>query len=386
MTKFVGQPVLRREDDRLLCGGGQYIADLELPRMLHAVFVRSPLAHARIRSVDKSRAQHAPGVVLVLDGSELRAALPPVRDNQLPLPGNGKRRSSTASSTRSSRCSRMDKARHVGEAVAVVVAESPAEAEDAAELVSVDLRAPPAIVDPEAALSRGSPARPRAAPRPTRSAGSRCAKAMPRAPWRARRTASGAGSRITVMPRCRWNAAASPPTTTGAPAATTVWSSTQVVHWVQRETAATLGVPEARVRCIAPDVGGGFGLQGARLSRGHAAAVPRAACSRGRCAGWSTRREHLSCSCHSRDQFHDAEIAFDGEGRILALHDRFTVDCGAWNPLGVAVVYNTAAHLCGPYQHRPPRRSKLASWPPTRCRMRPIAAPDAPRPRRSWSG
>jgi carbon-monoxide dehydrogenase large subunit len=71
----------------------------------------------------------------------------------------------------------------------------------------------------------------------------------------------------------------------------------------------------------------------------------------GRPVRWvESRREHLLCSCHSRDQIHDAEIGFDDEGRILALRDRFVVDCGAWNPLGVAVVYNTAAHLPGPYR------------------------------------
>jgi carbon-monoxide dehydrogenase large subunit len=121
------------------------------------------------------------------------------------------------------------------------------------------------------------------------------------------------------------------------------------VHWVQRETATTLGVPEARVRCIAPDVGGGFGLKGHVYPEDML--LPFLARRVARPVRWlETRREHLSCSCHSRDQLHDAEIGFDGEGRILALQDRFTVDCGAWNPLGVAVVYNTAAHLCGPYR------------------------------------
>jgi carbon-monoxide dehydrogenase large subunit len=129
----------------------------------------------------------------------------------------------------------------------------------------------------------------------------------------------------------------------------TVWSSTQVVHWVQRETAATLAVPESRVRCIALDVGGGFGVKGHVYPEDML--LPFLAARAGRPVRWlETRREHFACSCHSRDQAHDAEIAFDGEGRILALRDRFVVDCGAWNPLGVAVVYNTAAHLPGPYR------------------------------------
>src|SRR5262249_58201473 len=79
--------------------------------------------------------------------------------------------------------------------------------------------------------------------------------------------------------------------------------------------------------------------------------VPFLARRLGRPVQWiEDRREHLICSCHSRDQTHDVEIGFDGEGRILALRDRFVVDCGAWNPIGAGVVYNTAVHLLGPYK------------------------------------
>jgi carbon-monoxide dehydrogenase large subunit len=348
MTKFVGQSVPRREDDRLLCGGGQYIADLQLPRMLHAVFVRSPRAHARIRSIDKSRAQQAPGVALVLDGSDLQAALPPVRDNQLPLPGKWKAAIEHRILNPRQPLLAVDKARHVGEAVAVVLAESPAEAEDAAELVLVDYEDLPAVVDPEAALKPGSPLVHERLK--TNEIGwfavrkGDAARALASAPHRIRRRF--AHHRYAAMPmECRGVAADYDRRTESY----TVWSSTQVVHWVQRETATTLGVPEARVRCIAPDVGGGFGLKGHVYPEDML--LPFLAQRVARPVRWlETRREHLSCSCHSRDQFHDAEIAFDDEGRILALHDRFTVDCGAWNPLGVAVVYNTAAHLCGPYR------------------------------------
>jgi carbon-monoxide dehydrogenase large subunit len=83
---FVGRSLPRREDRRLLTGRGRFVADLELPHMLHAAFVRSPLAHARIRAVDLSRAAAAPGVAYVLSGAELAQLLPPVPDTQLPLP------------------------------------------------------------------------------------------------------------------------------------------------------------------------------------------------------------------------------------------------------------------------------------------------------------
>jgi carbon-monoxide dehydrogenase large subunit len=348
VSRFVGQSVPRREDDRLLRGGGQYIADLQLPRMLHAVFVRSPVAHAHIRSVDKARAQRSPGVALVLDGRELQAALPPVRDNQLPLPGKWKAAIEHRILHPRQPLLAVDKVRHVGEAVAVVVAESPAEAEDAAELVTVDYEDLPAVVDPEAALKPGSALVHERLQ--TNEIGwfavrkGDAGRALAGAPHRIRRRF--AHHRYAAMPlECR-GVAADYDRRTGT---YTVWSSTQVVHWVQRETATTLGVAEARVRCIAPDVGGGFGLKGHVYPEDML--LPFLAQRAARPVRWlETRREHLSCSCHSRDQFHDAEIAFDGEGRILALHDRFTVDCGAWNPLGVAVVYNTAAHLCGPYR------------------------------------
>src|SRR5579864_3636084 len=87
---YIGRSLPRREDARLLTGNGQYVADLELPGMLHAVFVRSQVAHARIRAVDVSRAAAAPGVALVLSGAALQQALPPVADHQIALPAKWK--------------------------------------------------------------------------------------------------------------------------------------------------------------------------------------------------------------------------------------------------------------------------------------------------------
>ena len=131
--------------------------------------------------------------------------------------------------------------------------------------------------------------------------------------------------------------------------AVTIWSATQVVHWVRREAAGVLQLPEARVRCVALDVGGGFGVKGHVYPED--LLIPFLARRLGRPVKWiEDRREHLICSCHSRDQIHDVEVGFDDEGRILALRDSFIVDCGAWNPIGAGVVYNTAVHLAGPYK------------------------------------
>src|SRR3984957_3098728 len=149
---WVGRSLKRREDQRLLTGQGEFVADLVLPRMLHAVLVRSPLAHARIRAVDLSAAAAAPGVVFTLNGSDLLRMLPPVPEGQIALPS--KWMSAIQHKFLSPRQPLLahDKVRHVGEAIAIIVAETRAQAEDAAERAHLDLEELPAVVDPEAAL------------------------------------------------------------------------------------------------------------------------------------------------------------------------------------------------------------------------------------------
>src|ERR1700752_2245175 len=137
-TPYIGRSLLRREDRRLLTGRGQFVADLELPRMLHAAFVRSPLAHARIRSVDLSAAAAAPGVALALSGAELVRVLPPLPDTQLSVPSKWASRVDHEFHNPQQPGLAYDKVRHVGEAIAVIVAESRYAAEGAAELVTLD--------------------------------------------------------------------------------------------------------------------------------------------------------------------------------------------------------------------------------------------------------
>src|SRR5690349_14931292 len=154
---WVGRSLRRREDRRLLTGQGQFTADLVLPRMLHAVFVRSPLAHARIRSVDLSRAAAAPGVALALSGPDLARLVPPVAEGQLRVPSKWTVVIQHKFLNPQQPLLAHDKVRHVGEAVAVIVAETRHQAEDAAELVGLDLEELPAVTDPEAALADGAP-------------------------------------------------------------------------------------------------------------------------------------------------------------------------------------------------------------------------------------
>src|ERR1051325_767804 len=131
---YVGRSLLRREDRRLLLGQGQFIADLVLPRMLHAVFVRSPLAHARIRRVDLSRAAAAPGVALALSGPDLAQLVPPVAEGQIRVPRKWTTVVQHKFLNPQQPLLAHDKVRHVGEAVAVIVAETRYQAEDAAGL------------------------------------------------------------------------------------------------------------------------------------------------------------------------------------------------------------------------------------------------------------
>jgi carbon-monoxide dehydrogenase large subunit len=346
--RFVGRSMPRREDHRLLTGRGQFVADLVLPGILHAVFVRSQHAHGRIRSIDVAKAAAMPGVVRVLTGEELQRLAPPVAGGQLSLPAKWRTHVQHAIHNPQQPMLAVGKVRHVGEAVAVVVAESRYQALDAAELVAVDIEPLPAIVDAEAALAPESAVLHEEYA--TNLIGELAiekgavAAALAAAPKRLQRrfyTHRYAGIPI----ECRGVIAAHDQRT----GSVTIWSATQVVHSVRRAAASFLQLPEARVRCVALDVGGGFGTKGHIYPED--LLVPFLARLVGRPVRWiEERQEHLLCSCHSRDQLHEVEVGFDSEGHVLAFRDTFLVDCGAWNPIGVAIAYNTAVHLLGPYR------------------------------------
>lgn len=345
---YVGRPMARREDARLLIGQGQYVADLELPRMLHAAFVRSPIAHGRIRGVDLTDALAAPGVVYALHGADLLRLLPPVSDSQLSLPSKWRAQVEHTLLNPQQPLLAHDKVRHVGEAVAVILAESRYAAEDAAALVGLDIDPLPAAVDAEAALGPDAPIlheehRTNLIGQFAIGKGDVDA-ALAKAPHRLRRRFYT--HRYGAMPmECRGVVGAYDRRTDTV----TICSSTQVVHWVRREAAGVLRLPEARIRCVALDVGGGFGVKGHVYPED--LLIPFLARAVGRPVRWiEDRYEHMQSACHSRDQIHDVEVGFDDAGRVLAFRDHFVVDCGAWNPIGAGVVYNTAVHLMGPYK------------------------------------
>jgi carbon-monoxide dehydrogenase large subunit len=345
---YIGRSLRRREDLRLLTGRGQFVADLALPGMLHAVVVRSPVAHARIRMIDTTKAMAAPGVAIALNGADLLQMLPPIPEGQISLPRKWTTVIQHKFLNPQEPLLAHDKVRHVGEAIAIVVAGTRDQAADAAELVTWELEELPPVVDPEAALQPDVPIiHDRFG---TNLIGEfsvgrgDAATALSAAPHRLRRRFYH--HRYAAVPlECRGVVAAYDRRTDTM----TIWSSTQVVHWVRREAAALLGLPEARVRCIAPDVGGGFG------GKGHVypedLLVAFLARRLDRPVRWiEGRSEHLASATHSRDQWHDVEVGFDDDGRILAIRDDYIVDCGAWNPIGSGVAYNTAVHLTGPYK------------------------------------
>ncbi|WP_422000674.1 xanthine dehydrogenase family protein molybdopterin-binding subunit [Reyranella sp.] len=346
--RFVGRSMRRREDQRLLTGRGQFVADLVVPGMLHAVFVRSQVAHGRLRSVDAAAAAAMPGVVRVLAGAELQTLVPPVAGGQLALPAKWRSHVPHRIHVPQQPMLAADKVRHVGEAVALVVAETRDQALDAAERVTVDIEPLDAVVDAEAALAPGAAIlheefATNLIGEFTAEKGA-VAAALAAAPHRLRRrfhTHRYAGLPI----ECRGVVGAYDQRTDSV----TIWSATQVVHSVRRAAATVLRLPEGRVRCVALDVGGGFGTKGHVYPED--LLIPFVARLVGRPVRWiEERQEHLLCSCHSRDQLHEVEVGFDDTGRVTAFRDTFLVDCGAWNPIGIAIAYNTAVHLLGPYR------------------------------------
>lgn len=344
---YVGQPVPRREDRALLRGEGEFVADIRLPGMLHAAFARSPLASARIASVSLDAARAAEGVVDAVSGADIHGAVPPIDGMQVAAPKGWRDAVGSDIAVPEQPLLAGDRVRHAGEAYAAVVASDRHLAEDALELVDARLEPLAPVADAGAALADGAPlvhghiGGNAAATLHARKG--RGAAALAAAPRRlARRFVH---HRYAAMPlECRGVVAAHDRRTDTV----TVWSSTQVVHWVRREVARALGLPEERVRCIAPDVGGGFG------GKGHVypedILVAWLARRLGRPVKWiEDRHEHILGSAHSRDTVHDVEVGFDDDGRILAVTSDFVVDSGAYTPVGAGIAGNSIVHMLGPY-------------------------------------
>ena len=335
----IGRPVRRREDERLLTGRGRYVTDLPLAAALHAAIVRSPHAHARLTSVGVGAARARAGVrgVFVLDDlPELRHALPPPAVPAVAV--KPYRQSALADEV----------VRFAGEPVAVVVADDPYAATDAADAVRVEYDPLPALLDPERALLPDTPPvhlhwATNVAATIALETGDVDAVLRTAPVVVTRRFRCGRVTALPLEPRAvaaRWDPAAP---------GLQLWSSTQMPYAVRQRVADALGLPLDTVRVIAPDVGGGFGTKGpvypeelivAALARRLGAPVR-----------WTdTRRDSFLSTAHAGDQRHTATLALDADGVILALADDFLVDAGAYLPRGAVVANVTATHLVGLYR------------------------------------
>jgi carbon-monoxide dehydrogenase large subunit len=329
--------VRRREDPRLITGAGEFVDDLRVPDCLHAAMMRSPHAHARIVSIDASAARRAPGVVGVFVAGDLGAVGGPIPiyapHPALPVP------------CRISVLAR-ERVRFVGEAVAVVVADDPYRAHDALDLIRVEYEALPAVVDVEGAIAAGATV-------VHDEVGSNVV-----AEWRQQvgdAAAALADAAVVVKTRVRLSRGGAHPLEPRGLVARwdgdslTVWGAVQMVHRHRGVIAGQLGVPEERVRVIAPpDVGGGFGTKG--MYYPEYVAVAELARRLDRPVKWiETRREHTLVACVERDQVHDVEIGATGDGRLLALRDDFLHDMGAYTISGLNLPQNAMIHSVGPY-------------------------------------
>ena len=333
--KFVGDRLLRKEDPRLVQGRGRYVGDIALPGMLHAAIVRSPHAHARIRGIDAARALKAPGVAGVVTFADLGDAARPLPIVPPHAALRGKNFHLLAG----------ERARFVGEAVAVVVAESRYAAEDARALIDVDWQPLPSVQDPAAPGSARvhDDIPDNVAGQVTLSCGD-VATALRAAPRRARVTLSIGRAGGQPMETRGLVAEYS-----AATALLTVWASSQVPHQVRQFIGEVLGLEPHRIRVVAPDVGGGFGAK--LIVYPEDVLIPFLALRFGRPVRWlEDRLEHMLTATQERTQVHTVEVGFDDDGRVLALRDRFVHDTGAYTPRGLVVPLLSASMLAGPYR------------------------------------
>jgi carbon-monoxide dehydrogenase large subunit len=327
---ILGTEVRRVEDLELLLGRGTFVDNLPSDGVAHAIFVRSPFAHARITGIDTSQAQAAEGVLAVYTADDL---------GREPLPSFA-----TVNEQAPRAALAVDKVRYVGDPVALVIAQTRALAVDAAELVDVDYDDLPAVTDMEAALADGAPLQ-------FEAIGSNIATL---------RAAKNAGEdvlddadhvtrvrmvnqRIATAP-IEGNAILVRPTADGMEA----WVSTQHPHMAKDILAKTIGVEPEHVRIVAPHVGGAFG--GKAGTNSDHGAIALAARRLGRPVKWSETRSEAMLSMHGRGQVQYAELGLRNDGTITGLRMRVLGECGAYAGFGGALAVGPSYIMApGPY-------------------------------------
>jgi carbon-monoxide dehydrogenase large subunit len=337
---LMGRRMLRVEDGPLLRGRGRFVDDIRFPGLLHAAFFRSPFAHARLTRIDIGKARALPGVRAVLTYGDLR---PQLRQDRIPLalPSAAIRfHVDPFVLAHGELC-------YVGEPIALVVAESRAIAEDAARRIDIDAEPLRVVTDPVAGLAPGSPRARLDCPdnlvaQHMLSYGDVDAGFAAAAHRVAMRFRLHKGGGHSLEPRgivARFEKNEN---------MLTVWDGTQMPHRAKSILVASLGLGEHQVRVIAPDVGGGFGPKA--VFHPEELAIPAAALALDAPVKWiEDRSENFTATALERDQDWDMEAACDADGRLLAIRGHMRHDHGANTPYGVALPYNAATNMIGPY-------------------------------------
>jgi carbon-monoxide dehydrogenase large subunit len=338
-NSFIGSPMERVEDLRFLRGRGTYVSDISRPDQLYAVVFRSPEAHGRIRSIDTSRALALPGVRAVITATDLGASVPRVPLRLQPLPQLEPFHQPMLAH---------DKVRYVGEPLAVVIADSAHIAEDALELIDLDIEALPAVTDRTSAdeaagvlfEDHGSN---RAivwtATRGDADPAFARADFVLKESFKIQRHAA-----MFMEPRgfvAEWN---------NETQHLTVWGAAKVAWTNRRILAGAMGIEETAIDMIEVDVGGGFGSRGEFYPEDYL--IPAASRIVGRPVKWTEdRREHLMCANHARDIECDVEMALSKDGIILGLRGMAYADIGAYiRTNGSVGPRNVAQFMSGPYK------------------------------------
>jgi carbon-monoxide dehydrogenase large subunit len=341
-AKVFGNRVNRLEDPALLTGQGKFVDDIRMRDMANAAFVRSPFPHARLKSIDTSAALALDGVLAVYTFRDLE---PYLTDDKLPVefPG-GVPNAETAGPV----IMVHDETLYAGECVAIIIAETRHIAEDATAFVEIDWEPLPAVGDCKTALDSGSPVYKQDADDnimmtmvqeygDVDSVFASAPHSFREEIWQHR----GSGHPM----ECRGVVARHSVNQDR----TTIWSSTQMPNLVHGFIVKLMGLSENQLRVITPNVGGGFGPKFVFYSEEIVVAL--AAKLLGRPLKWiEDRREHFISTVQERDQYWEAEIALDTDGKILGVRGHLIHDHGAYTIQGITLPYNAAACIPGPYK------------------------------------
>ncbi len=344
VNSLVGSPIERLEDLRFLRGRGEYVDDLAREHVLHAAILRSSVAHGRIRAIDTSQARALAGVHSIITADEISAVQPDKRVPRVPM----RLQPLPEFEAFGQPVIAQSKVRYVGEALAVVLAASPAIAEDALGLIEVEIEPLPAVADRQASArhaallfeeSGSNLAMKFRAVRGDAAAAFESAPYIRRESFRTQRHMA-----LPMEPRgllAQWDAARGK---------LTVYGAAKVLFFNRRTLARQMGLPESAVELVENDVGGGFGARGEFYPEDFL--IPFAARRAGRPVKWTEdRREHLMTLNHAREAECDVEIACTREGVVLGLRGHAYVDVGAYMRTNGAVgARNVAQFMSGPYR------------------------------------